>query len=160
MYCLDKGWLHQITIDFNRLWHEVKESKTNLHATDLESARHSGSKWFAYNKGGAYRKWYGNSEYVVNWENDGAEMKAYTSTLPEGMNVRLKSREYYFKECYSWSKISSGQISFRYYPTGFAFDVAGLLCVCSVEIICYIFRIVKFCCYKYFSKLYQSYNEL
>lgn len=110
---------------FLRLWHEVKESKTNLHATDLESARHSGSKWFAYNKGGAYRKWYGNSEYVVNWENDGAEMKAYTSTLPQGMNVRLKSREYYFKECYSWSKISSGQISFRYYPTGFAFDVAG-----------------------------------
>lgn len=62
---------------------------------------------------------------MVNWENDGAEMKAYTSTLPQGMNVRLKSREYYFKECYSWSKISSGQISFRYYPTGFAFDVAG-----------------------------------
>lgn len=52
-------------------------------------------------------------------------MKAYTSTLTQGMNVRLKSREYYFKECISWSKISSGNIAFRFYPEGFAFDVAG-----------------------------------
>lgn len=110
---------------FLRLWYEVEQHKSNYYATDLEDALESKKKWFAYNKGGAYRKWYGNIEYVVNWENDGSEMKAFTATLPQGMNVRLKSREYYFKECYSWSKISSSQISFRYYPSGFAFDVAG-----------------------------------
>lgn len=110
---------------FLRLWYEVSVEKCNFHAHDLESALSSKKKWFAYNKGGQYRKWFGNAEYLVNWENDGHEMKAFTATLSQGMNVRLKSREYYFKECYSWSKISSGQISFRYYPSGFAFDVAG-----------------------------------
>lgn len=110
---------------FLRLWYEVEDNKSTYEATGLENAKESKKKWFAYNKGGTYRKWYGNAEYVVNWENDGAEMKAFTATLPQGMNVRLKSREYYFKECYSWSKISSSQIAFRYYPAGFAFDVAG-----------------------------------
>lgn len=110
---------------FLRLWFEVQLINICFNAIDLETAKYSQKKWFPYNKGGSYRKWYGNSEYVVNWENDGAEMKAFTATLTQGMNVRLKSREYYFKECYSWSKISGGEISFRYYPAGFAFDVAG-----------------------------------
>lgn len=110
---------------FLKLWQEVDISKVSFDSFDIDSAKTSKMKWFPYNKGGAYRKWYGNCEYFVNWENDGAEMKEYTSKLPQGMNVRLKSREYYFKECYSWSKISSGNISFRYYPRGFAFDVAG-----------------------------------
>ena len=110
---------------FLRLWYEVLLTKENFNATDLRDAEQSNKKWFAYNKGGEYRKWYGNAEYVVNWENDDREMKAYTSTLTQGMNVRLKSREYYFKECISWSKISSGNIAFRFYPEGFAFDVAG-----------------------------------
>lgn len=110
---------------FLRLWYEVSQIKMCYTAIDLDSAKTSLMKWFPYNKGGIYRKWYGNQEYVVNWENDGKEMKDFTSTLTQGMNVRLKSREYYFKECYSWSKISSGSIAFRFYPTGFAFDVAG-----------------------------------
>ena len=110
---------------FLRLWHEISQGKMCDSAIDLTTAKNSQMKWFPYNKGGLFRKWYGNQEYVVNWENDGAEMKAFTSTLPQGMNVRLKSREYYFKECYSWSKISGGSIAFRYYPNGFAFDVAG-----------------------------------
>ena len=110
---------------FLRLWYEVNNVKISLDSTDIESAKNSKKKWFAYNKGGAFNKWYGNAEYVVNWENNGQEIKAFTATLPQGMNVRLKSREYYFKECYSWSKITSSKISFRYYPKGFVFDVAG-----------------------------------
>ena len=110
---------------FLKLWSEVGIDKTSFNTHNLEDAKKSMKKWFAYNKGGAYRKWYGNLEYVVNWENDGQEMKEFTSRLPQGMNVRLKSREYYFRECYSWSKITSGSISFRYYPVGTIFDVAG-----------------------------------
>lgn len=110
---------------FLRFWFEVDKDKMCFNCNDLKSALNSKKKWFMYNKGGTYRKWYGNQKYVVNWENDGYEMKEYTSTLPQGMNVRLKSREYYFKECYSWSKISMSDVSFRYYPDGFAFDVAG-----------------------------------
>ena len=110
---------------FLRFWQEVSMQKVSFDSIDLETAKNSKKRWFPYNKGGTYRKWYGNCEYFVNWENDGEEMKEFTSSLPQGMNVRLKSREYYFKPCYSWSKISSGNISFRYYPSGFAFDVAG-----------------------------------
>lgn len=110
---------------FLRYWYEVSQDKMCYECNDLSSALKSKKKWFMYNKGGAYRKWYGNHEYVVNWENDGKEMKEYTAKLPQGMNVRLKSREYYFKECYSWSKVCASNISFRYYPDGFAFDVAG-----------------------------------
>lgn len=110
---------------FLRYWYEISIHKASFNSSDLQVAKDSKMKWFPYNKGGSYRKWYGNCEYFVNWENDGKEMKEYTASLPQGMNVRLKSREYYFKPCYSWSKISSGNISFRYYPKGFAFDVAG-----------------------------------
>ncbi len=110
---------------FLRLWFEVDLRKSKFDAIDLVDAQKSQKKWFAYNKGGSYRKWYGNLDYVVNWEDDGKEMKDFTSQLPQGMNVRLKSREYYFKECFSWSKISSSLSSFRFYPEGCAFDVAG-----------------------------------
>lgn len=113
---------------FLRFWYEVSLKKSSYNSEGLEIAREGKKKWFSYNKGGDFRKWYGNHEYVVNWENDGKELKEYTSKLSQGMNVRLKSREYYFKESLSWSKISSGQIAFRYYPQGFIFDVAG----CSI----------------------------
>ena len=110
---------------FVRLWHEVARADISFHEHSLLSAKESQKKWFPFNKGGKRRKWYGNQTHVVNWFNDGEEMKGYTSTLSQGMNVRLKSREYYFKPCFSWSKISGSQVSFRYYPQGFAFDVAG-----------------------------------
>ena len=110
---------------FLRLWFEVAFSKVHLNAHNLDEAKKSQKKWFPYNKGGTFRKWSGNRDYLVNWENDGEEMKAFTATLHLGTSVRLKNQEFYFKECYSWSKISSGNIAFRYYPSGFIFDVAG-----------------------------------
>jgi hypothetical protein len=110
---------------FIRYWYEPSLTNISFNSYDIKSAKNSNKKWFPYNKGGEVRNWYGNQYYVVNWFNDGEEMKQYTSTLNQGMNVRLKSREYYFKETISWSKISSKNISFRYYPQGFIFDVAG-----------------------------------
>lgn len=110
---------------FLRMWSEVSNTRFYIKAKDLKDAQLSGCKWFPYNKGGEYRKWYGNHDYCVNWENDGEEMKAFTSTLPQGMNVRLKSRDYYFKKEISWSAVTSGNLSVRYYPEGFIFDTAG-----------------------------------
>ena len=74
---------------------------------------------------GAFRKWYGNNDFVVMYENDGEEMKSYTATLPQGTWVRLKSREYYFCESVTWSFISSSHFGVRYSPGGSIFDVAG-----------------------------------
>ncbi|MEY4190867.1 MAG: hypothetical protein RIR17_1603, partial [Planctomycetota bacterium] len=110
---------------FLRLWHEVNLSKIGFDLSDLDEANSSGFKWFPYNKGGDYRKWYGNHDFVVNYENDGQELKEFQSTLNQGWTVRLKSREYYFKPSVSWSKISSGLFSSRFFSQGFIFDVAG-----------------------------------
>ncbi len=110
---------------FLRLWYEVSSTKMGLDIENLNDAQESKKKWFPYNKGGSYRKWYGNNEYIVNYENDGSEMKEFTSKLPQGTWVRLKSRDYYFKESITWTFISSSKFGVRYSPKGFIFDVAG-----------------------------------
>ena len=110
---------------FLRLWSEIYDFKIGYSCGNTNEAKDSKKKWFPYNKGGSYRKWYGNNAYVVNYENDGREMKEFTSKLPQGTWVRLKSREFYFKESITWTFISSSNFGVRYSPKGFIFDVAG-----------------------------------
>ncbi|SDK32559.1 BREX-1 system adenine-specific DNA-methyltransferase PglX [Lacicoccus qingdaonensis] len=104
---------------FLRLWHEVSISKTKFNAQDENEAYLSNAKWFPYIKGGAYRKWYGNLEYVIDWHKNGENIKNYDKCF-------LRNKNYYFKEGISWSKISSGSFSVRYSPQGALFDVAGI----------------------------------
>ena len=103
---------------FLRLWHEVSRDRLCLTATDAASAVESGARWFPCNKGGAYRKWYGNAEYVINWEADGRDIVGYGRAFTRG-------RKYYFRPMVSWGKVSSGLPSFRYFPSGFLFETAG-----------------------------------
>lgn len=110
---------------FLRLWHEVDINKIGFGLANTEEAAMSGKKWFPYNKGGYYRKWYGNNEYVVNYENDGVEMKEFTSHLPQGTWVRVMSREYYFLPALTWTKTSTKTFGVRYSMQGAIFDVAG-----------------------------------
>ncbi|UWG96366.1 BREX-1 system adenine-specific DNA-methyltransferase PglX [Dehalobacter sp. DCM] len=124
-YTVKQGMATGNNEKFLRLWHEVDYAKIGFNMSGLDEAKNSKKKWFPYNKGGEYRLWYGNNVYVVNWENDGAEIKEYTSHLNQGTWVRLKSREYYFKESITWSFISSSYFGVRYSPQGFIFDVAG-----------------------------------
>ena len=115
------------TSDNNRFlksWQEVSIDRIGFNIKSREEAQSSGLRWFPYNKGGSFRKWYGNNELVVNWENDGAEMKAFTATLPQGTDVRLKSKEYYFKEGFTWSALATS-VSVRYCQPGFIFDTKG-----------------------------------
>lgn len=109
---------------FLRLWSEVSHVNLNLKATDRASARLSGKKWFPYNKGGEYRVWYGNQEFVVNWKNDGYEIRNAFDVKGK-LRSRPQNLDMFFLESASWSKISSGAPAFRYFPAGFAFDVAG-----------------------------------
>lgn len=109
---------------FLKYWYEVGINRIGFGFHNLEEAAESHLRWFPYNKGGSYRKWYGNNELVVNWENDGAEMKAFTATLPQGTDVRLKSKEYYFKEGFTWSALANS-MSVRWCPDGFIFDTKG-----------------------------------
>ena len=107
---------------FLRLWYEPSVGRTGFGVCDREEATHSQKKWFPYNKGGAFRKWYGNQDFVINWEGDGQELLAMR---PKSV---IRSPDKYFLESLSWSKITSGGFSLRFFPCGFIFDVAG----CSI----------------------------
>jgi type II restriction/modification system DNA methylase subunit YeeA len=110
---------------FLRFWSEVGYAKINRNAKKLKDTEGFSHKWYPHNKGGSFRKWYGNQEFVVNWQNNGEELWQFTSTLNQGSNVRLKSRDYYFKEGASWSDVTTGSTSARYIPEGFIFDTTG-----------------------------------
>ncbi len=122
---------------FVRLWYEVGKGKLFLTAKSQEESISSKRKWFPYNKGGDFRKWYGNNDYIVNWENGGIEIKNFKDK--EG---RLRSRpqnvDTYFHECITWSKVSSGAMAFRYKPYGHIYDVAGTSIFAKQEILLYL----------------------
>jgi hypothetical protein len=103
---------------FLRFWHEININKCGFGFKNSSIANNSQKKWFPYNKGGKFRNWYGNQEYVVNYENDGFELKNFKPSY-------LRNMPYYFSESISWSRTSSGRVAFRYFPTGFIFDIAG-----------------------------------
>ncbi|QYR60308.1 BREX-1 system adenine-specific DNA-methyltransferase PglX [Fusobacterium polymorphum] len=114
---------------FLRLWNEVNYNKIGYNMSNSQEALESKKKWFPYNKGGEFRKWYGNQEYLVNWENDGYEIKknvlqkySYLKT-PDFV---VKNQGYYFKDSISWSKVSSTNFSMRFYQKGFIFADAGM----------------------------------
>lgn len=106
---------------FLRLWHEVSFEKIGFNMNSAESAKASHKKWFPYCKGGAFRKWAGNNDYLVNWENDGFELKSFKGSV-------IRNPSYYFKTGMSWSSLTIGAISFRYTPVGFLFDSKGPVC--------------------------------
>lgn len=110
---------------FLRRWSEIDVNRMGLGCASAQDAIDIAKKWYPYNKGGDFRKWYGNEEFVINYENDGYEVKQYAISLYKTATRTIKSISEYFKPCLSWSKISSGSIAFRYYPEGFIFDVAG-----------------------------------
>lgn len=114
---------------FLRRWYEVNIYKIGIGFKNAFEAQRSLKKWFPYNKGGEYRKWYGNNERIVNWENDGFEIKENTKLvypqLGENLGWKISNEKFYFKESITWSFISSSKFGVRYCPQGFIFDVAG-----------------------------------
>jgi len=110
---------------FLRLWNEVNYNKIGFGMSNSDEALESMKKWFPYNKGGEKRKWYGNQEYLVNWENDGYEIKNFYDEKGK-LRSRPQNTEYYFRNSISWGLITSAGSSFRYYPNGFIYDVGGM----------------------------------
>ena len=109
---------------FQRLWHEVSNFRIGFLAHSTAETRSLDFRWYPCNSGGPFRKWYGNAETVVNWENDGAEIRNFF-----GKNGRLASRpqntEYFFKRGVTWTKLGSSNFAARYSPGGFVFDDTG-----------------------------------
>ena len=109
---------------FLRLWYEVDINKIGFGMNNSNEANSYGFKWFPYNKGGDFRKWYGNNEWIVNWENDGHEIKNNFNEKGK-LRSRPQNRQYYFREGITWSDVSSSYFGVRYAEKGFIFDVKG-----------------------------------
>lgn len=112
---------------FIRQWFEIANEQICFSAESIIEAEKSERKWFPYNKGGEFRKWYGNNDYVVNWENNGFLIRNFKNDKGK-LRSRPQNMQYYFRECFSWSLVSSGIASFRYKPKGFIFDIGGMSC--------------------------------
>lgn len=107
---------------FTRLWFEVSKSKIALGCKTKYEALSSNARWFPYTKGGGFKKWYGNELDVVNWADDGAEIKQAL----KGMNPNIpRSEEHYFKNGITWGLITSSNFSARLCDFGSIFDVGG-----------------------------------
>ena len=108
---------------FVRLWWEVILQGFNPTACDWKEASSSGAKWFPYNKGGEFRKWYGNNDCIVNWQNEGDEI--FNHAKADKRNVQDYPLELKFKPSASWSLVTSGQPAFRYKENNLS-DIAGM----------------------------------
>ena len=124
---MGEGRIGLITCDANRflrLWSEVDFKRIGFDIHSNEESVKSGLKWFPTQKGGDFRKWYGNLDYIVNWENDGYEMK-----YDNYMGKRVRSHNYNgdlgFKKAITWTTISSGNFACRFSGDGFIYDTAG-----------------------------------
>ncbi|MGH8060233.1 MAG: BREX-1 system adenine-specific DNA-methyltransferase PglX, partial [Candidatus Entotheonellia bacterium] len=110
---------------FLRRWHEVGIDKVGVGYQDRAAAKASRLKWFPYNKGGECRRWFGNNEYLVNWENDGSEVLAYAAELYGSPTRTIKNISQYFRPALTWTDISSSFFGVRCSDPGFLFDVSG-----------------------------------
>lgn len=113
---------------FVRSWHEVSIESIGFGIETREDAKKSSLKWFPFNKGGSYKKWAGNYELVVNWADDGKEIKESILTKYPYLKTPdfvAKNPSFYFREGLSWSALSSGDFSLRLQPKGFIFADKG-----------------------------------
>lgn len=135
---------------FVRKWHECSLTNLNLSAKISDPQRIG--KWFPYCNGGAYRKWYGNNDDVVNWLNDGVEVKGFVDDKGK-QRSRPQNQQYYYREGGTWSAISSSSFSVRYFPEGFLFSNAGMAIYAEHNQLLYLIGFLN-------SKLSQAYLGL
>lgn len=104
---------------FLKLWYEVSIDDIGFGLNNYDDMIKYNYKWYPLNKGGEYRKWYGNNEYIIFMSNGGQLIKQ------KSLNYRLRDSKYYFLPCITWSRISTGRIGFRKSFKGFLFGDAG-----------------------------------
>lgn len=106
---------------FLKIWTEVKLTNIGFGIKSRKESIESQKKWFPCNKGGAYRKWYGNNSYIANWENDGFLMTNFKGSV-------IRNPNFYFKQGITWSSLTSNKLSMRYSAPGFLFESKGSVC--------------------------------
>ena len=142
---------------FLRLWFEVNNSALFLYLKSSKDALEKHAKWIPYNKGGEYRKWYGNQEYVVNWENDGKEIKDNTKLhypeLGDNLGWKISNESLYFKSHICWTDLTSRGLVFRYFPDGFIFDCSANIVISKSEDTLILLGFLNFKMVDYISKI-------
>ena len=115
---------------FLRCWTEVNINNIGFAYSNRQAAKESRLKWFPYNKGGDFRKWYGNNEYVVNWENDGLEIKNFKDDQGK-VKSRPQNLDCFFRKGITWNLISSTNFGVRCFPVGMIFDIGSHSVFCE-----------------------------
>lgn len=110
---------------FVRLWEEVNSEHIAFGCTTSFEAQKTNRRWFPYAKGGDFRKWYGNSWHVVDWQDDGWRIRNFKDEKTGRIRSHNYNLEYIFRECLSWTRVTSGNFCIRYYPKGYLCDTAG-----------------------------------
>lgn len=120
---------------FLRVWFEVENTRFKPDCSSAEEALSRHVKWIPYNKGGEFRRWYGNKDYVVNWENDGKEIKDNTRRvypqLGDNLGWKISNEQHYFKQGITWTVVSSKYTSFRRYEEGAIISNSGQSVICE-----------------------------
>ena len=115
------------TADNNRFlrdWHEIDYANFCVNAASMQTALSSGCKWFPTQKGGNFRRWYGNHEFVVNWAKNGSEIRNFTDSTGK-LKSRPQNLDCFFLSGITWTAITTGDISLRYSPSGFISNAKG-----------------------------------
>ncbi|WP_022975316.1 BREX-1 system adenine-specific DNA-methyltransferase PglX [Nevskia ramosa] len=118
---------------FLRQWHEPSVASF-VHPSCVSYETRRSGKWFALNKGGNFRKWFGNNQHVINYENDGETICRFIDSTPGARvksNGRVINKEKYFQQGVTWSSVSIGSFSIRFSPPGFVFSHTGPMCFAS-----------------------------
>ncbi|MHB1944285.1 MAG: BREX-1 system adenine-specific DNA-methyltransferase PglX [Metallibacterium sp.] len=118
---------------FIRMWFEVSQGRMGTGFQDRKEASQSAKRWFPYNKGGPYRRWYGNAYWVVNWEDDGREIRTFGTEDGGRARSRAQNTDFYFREGITWTTSGFGQFGVRYTEAGYVFDVKGSSCFSNEE---------------------------
>ena len=118
---------------FIRLWFEVNRNKFGINISSRKEAVESRKKWFPFAKGGEQRKWYGNNDTVVNWENDGFEIQNFKDEKTGRIRSHNYNLDYIFSSALTWTVIGTEKTSFRFCPVGFLYSNSGYGLFCNNE---------------------------
>lgn len=135
---------------FMRYWFEVEKNRMKTNCKTRDNAVQSSCKWFPYNKGGDFRKWYGNDEYVVNWYNDGFEIMNFKDEKTGRIRSHNYNLDYIFRQGISWTALSSGNFGCRYSSQGKLADSKGsMLYLKNDDLLMYFLGLLNSCVSKY-----------
>jgi len=116
---------------FLRDWFEVDILKVGFDFKSIADAHSSNRKWFPYNKGGEFKKWYGNKNFVIAFDKPNYEVLS-------NQGNRLPSKQFYFKDSITWSKVTLGGLAFRLFDGGAIFDVSGCSIFADIDTLKYL----------------------